>query len=107
LDWLLFFGGRHLERVVQEYVDHFNAARPHQGIGQCTPLSAGTIVLPRRSRVTNRVVAVPVLGLGCTTSTDWWRNRRGWLTEPAHALRRIGHAAAAPIPSGRRGGPAG
>jgi len=32
LDWLLIRNERHLERVLVEFVDHYNAARPHRGI---------------------------------------------------------------------------
>jgi hypothetical protein len=30
LDWLLILGQRHLERVLREYLEHYNAARPHR-----------------------------------------------------------------------------
>ena len=62
VDHLLILGERHLGRILAEYVRHFNGARPHQGIGQRTPLSADTIVSPRRSRESDRVTAVRVLG---------------------------------------------
>ena len=32
LDWLLIRDERHLERVLEEFVEHYNAARPHRGI---------------------------------------------------------------------------
>ena len=32
LDWLIILGRRHLERVLSEYVDHYNGARPHRGL---------------------------------------------------------------------------
>lgn len=32
LDWLIIGGQRHLERVLDEYVDHYNGARPHRGL---------------------------------------------------------------------------
>jgi hypothetical protein len=32
LDWLLVLGRRHLERVLHDYVGHFNQQRPHRGI---------------------------------------------------------------------------
>jgi putative transposase len=41
LDWLLVVGQRHLERVLREYVEHYNAARPHQALGLTTPLGRG------------------------------------------------------------------
>ena len=34
LNHLLIFGGRQLYREIKAYVDYFNLARPHQGIGQ-------------------------------------------------------------------------
>jgi putative transposase len=41
LDWLLIVGRRHLERVLRDYADHYNTARPHQALGLQTPLSRG------------------------------------------------------------------
>ena len=38
LDWLLITGRRHLERVVVEYVDHYNGERPHRGLNLATPV---------------------------------------------------------------------
>jgi transposase InsO family protein len=37
LDHLLVLGERHLHRVIKEYVEYFNHARPHQGIVQEIP----------------------------------------------------------------------
>ena len=37
LDWLLILNRRHLERVLRVYVDHYNRARPHRGLGLRTP----------------------------------------------------------------------
>ena len=37
LDWLLILGRRHLERVLREYVDHYNSERPHQALGLRPP----------------------------------------------------------------------
>jgi len=61
LDHILILNKHHLRRVIDEYVDYFNCARPHQGIGQRIPA-------PRegdRSRVgewSGRIVGQPVLG---------------------------------------------
>jgi putative transposase len=41
LDWLLIVGRQHLERVLREYVDHYNTARPHQALGLRAPLARG------------------------------------------------------------------
>ena len=32
LDWLIILSRRHLERVLGEFVDHYNSARPHRGL---------------------------------------------------------------------------
>ena len=37
MDWILVFGRRHLERVLQTYIAHYNARRPHRGLGLKTP----------------------------------------------------------------------
>ena len=38
LDWLLIRNERHLERVLGEFVQHYNAARPHRGINLEVPI---------------------------------------------------------------------
>jgi putative transposase len=38
LDQLLILNQRHLARVLKEYVHYYNAARPHQGLDQQTPI---------------------------------------------------------------------
>ena len=52
----LILSERHLERVAR-YAQYFNAARPHQGLGRRTPVSAGT-----PANTNGRVIATPVLG---------------------------------------------
>ncbi|MCW2638539.1 MAG: Integrase catalytic region [Dactylosporangium sp.] len=37
LDRMLIFGHRHLQSVMTEYVDHYNARRPHRSLGQVPP----------------------------------------------------------------------
>ncbi len=37
LDWIPVLGRRHLERVLRSYVEHYNRARPHRGIGRAVP----------------------------------------------------------------------
>jgi transposase InsO family protein len=39
LDRMLNFGRRHLERVLAEYVAHYNDHRPHRGLDQLAPLT--------------------------------------------------------------------
>jgi transposase InsO family protein len=40
LDWFLILGGRHLERVLQRYLDHYNRGRPHRPLGLAAPAGA-------------------------------------------------------------------
>jgi putative transposase len=39
LDWTLIHGRRHLDRVLRSYACHYNAQRPHRGLGLRTPES--------------------------------------------------------------------
>lgn len=39
LDWMLILGRRHLERVLAEWIEHYNQARPHRGLGLRTPIA--------------------------------------------------------------------
>ena len=39
LDRMLIFGRRHLERVLVEYIAHYNDHRPHRALGQLAPLN--------------------------------------------------------------------
>ena len=45
LDWLLIVNRTHLERVLGEWVEHYNRARPHRGIGLRTPIARSDPVL--------------------------------------------------------------
>jgi transposase InsO family protein len=41
LDYVLTFGRRHLERVLHEYVVHYNEGRPHRSLALLSPDSPG------------------------------------------------------------------
>ncbi len=43
LDRMLILGRGHLDRVLREYVGHYNRQRPHRGIGLGVPTPASTI----------------------------------------------------------------
>ena len=60
LDHLLVLGEAQLRRILREYVDYFNGARPYQGLQQRVPDEAAA----RASRAGSggRVHVVPVLG---------------------------------------------
>jgi putative transposase len=58
LDYFLILSERHLHRVMREYQEYFNHARPHQGIGQLIPCRPLQGLEPSGKRVISR----PVLG---------------------------------------------
>ena len=39
LDWMLIVGRRHLERVMGEWIEHYNLARPHRSLDLKTPIA--------------------------------------------------------------------
>jgi transposase InsO family protein len=39
LDWLLILNRRHLERVLTEWIEHYNQGRPHRGLDLHTPIA--------------------------------------------------------------------
>jgi hypothetical protein len=39
LDWFLILNRRHLERVLTEWFEHYNRARPHRGLDLSTPIA--------------------------------------------------------------------
>jgi transposase InsO family protein len=58
LDQMLLIHSRHLHHVVREYVDYYNHARPHQGIGQSLAAHFPRTYSPSSGATT----AKPVLG---------------------------------------------
>ena len=58
LDWMLIWGRRHLERVLDEYVRHYNDERPHRSLALCPPraieVRAGPDVVTAAARVRRR-----------------------------------------------------
>jgi transposase InsO family protein len=57
LDWVLIWDRRHLERVLATYVDHYNRARPHRGLGLEVPAVTDEVSLR-----TGPIERVDVLG---------------------------------------------
>ena len=45
LDWVLILNRRHLERVLSEWLEHYNQARPHRGLDLATPIARSDPVL--------------------------------------------------------------
>ncbi len=54
LEHLLILGCRHLDHVLREYVDHYQRARPHQGLGQRIPDGRSEAREQRRGPVVRR-----------------------------------------------------
>jgi transposase InsO family protein len=54
LDHLLIYGRRHLERVLQTYVAHYVAERPHRGLNLAVPASNRTPLVPGATRPVER-----------------------------------------------------
>ena len=46
LDWTLILNRRHLQRVLEIYVRHYNEGRPHQGIGLQVPVPVADEIDP-------------------------------------------------------------
>jgi putative transposase len=61
LDWTLVWNGRHLQRVLTRYVEHYNTARPHRGIDLAVPVPPSEPA-PADVEETRRIERVDVLG---------------------------------------------
>ncbi|MGH2580070.1 MAG: integrase core domain-containing protein [Actinomycetota bacterium] len=59
LDWTLVMGRRHLERVLRDFAEHFNAHRPHRGLGLRSPERPA---IPLRAAAAADVKRTPVVG---------------------------------------------
>jgi putative transposase len=59
LDFFLILNERHLRRILRQYQDYFNQARPHQGINQRIPCPSDAAPL---QQATGTIIAHPVLG---------------------------------------------
>ncbi len=55
LDWMLIWGRRHLERVLGEYVRHYNDQRPHRSLALRPPRGIAPGSVPSAVAVTDRV----------------------------------------------------
>jgi len=58
LDHVLVWGDRHLHRVIREYVEYFNRARPHQGIAPSIPEGTASVTEVQRK---GQIIAFPAL----------------------------------------------
>jgi putative transposase len=58
LDYVLILSGRHLRQIVKEYKQHFNNARPHQGIEKRIPCRPER---PETPTVDGKLASRPIL----------------------------------------------
>jgi putative transposase len=61
LDWALIWKPSHLQRVLTSYLEHYNGARPHRGIGLDVPVPA-PVATATALPAGGRVECVDVLG---------------------------------------------
>jgi transposase InsO family protein len=61
LDRILVWNRRHLERVLTDYIRHYNTARPHRGIDLNMPVPVAESP-PARIRQLRRVERADMLG---------------------------------------------
>jgi hypothetical protein len=59
LDHILILSDKHVRRIIREYCEFFNRARPHQGIEQQIPDPSDRVNVPEHER--RQVIGVPVL----------------------------------------------
>jgi putative transposase len=57
LNHFLILNEGHLSKILKKYIEYYNLHRPHQGIGQLTPVKSGAKV-----ETGGKIVAFPVLG---------------------------------------------
>ena len=66
LDWLIPLNERHLRRILQEWVEHYNRGRPHLSLGPGLPDPSPDARRPEpcghRLPSRHRVIAAPILG---------------------------------------------
>ncbi|MET8007581.1 integrase core domain-containing protein [Nonomuraea glycinis] len=55
-DRMLIYGECHLRTVLNEYLDHYNAHRPHQGRGQRPPDHDEHVVVPMEGRIERHAI---------------------------------------------------
>jgi hypothetical protein len=85
LDHVIILGEDHLRSVLSEYVEYFNASRPHQGIAQRVPVPNPA----KSSALSGNVVASPVLG-GLSTMRTSGRRDAADDERSQHSGRTIG-----------------
>jgi hypothetical protein len=62
LDWTLIWNERQLQRVLTEYLRHYNTARPHRSLDLLPPSPVRRLTLVETSTADSSVQRVDVLG---------------------------------------------
>ncbi len=81
LDWMLIWGRRHLERVLEEYVRHYNDQRPHRGLTEASSFvrRAVSALAPRRPSSRSIRFGVGIVSeVWCMSTTRLWHEALGF-----------------------------
>jgi len=62
LDHVFVFNERHLQKIMDEFVDYYNRRRPHRSLNQQPPCPDPTATFPVSTDPPGRIIAEPVLG---------------------------------------------
>jgi transposase InsO family protein len=62
LDWTLIWNRQQLQRVLTDYLRHYNAARPHRSLERQPPVPVGALEAVEPLAAGSRVERVDVLG---------------------------------------------
>ena len=73
LDQLLVLGRGHLERVLRQYVSHYNEQRPHRGIDLGVPVPASPVIAAPPVACTSAVTTC--WAASSTSTTRWLRSQ--------------------------------
>ena len=76
LDWLLILGHGHLERVLRQYVCHYNRQRPHRGIDLAVPAGEVGCTPPTLHRVDRHDVLGGLIHEYCPVAAQPQRRHR-------------------------------
>jgi putative transposase len=62
LDWFLILNHQHLERIVADFVEHYNRHRPHRGLGLTPPQPAHSVCATSTAFTDDRILRRDRLG---------------------------------------------
>jgi hypothetical protein len=69
LDWTSIWSRGHLERILTNYIRHYNTARPHRSIGLDVPIAPANTGAARIERLGTSTGSTRSVGLSTSTAT--------------------------------------